>query len=91
MSGAGASAFFSFFSGDRCCFRYLEQILKFKRFDSGRIESLALVFEVHVSNSFAHPFELINPFLHELTLTEYTEVILHCVLQFCSQTGDALA
>src|SRR5690606_22261073 len=76
-------------------FGHFQQVLQLKRFDARSIEGLALVIDLDVGDTLAQVRQLSNTLLHVFAGTEYTEVVLHAVLQLFTQrshvfTGAAL-
>src|SRR5690606_38162056 len=62
-------------------FGNFEQVLQFQRLDTGGDEGLTLVRDLDLGDTLAEIGQLGDTFLHVFAGTEYTEVVLHALLQ----------
>ncbi|RMR95123.1 hypothetical protein ALP76_05479 [Pseudomonas savastanoi pv. glycinea] len=91
FTGVSAAGLFTMLCGDRRGFGNFQQVLQFKRFDTGGIECLALVVDLDVGDTHAQVSQLSNTLLHVFAGAEHTEVVLHAALQLFTQRGDVFA
>ncbi|KPW45901.1 hypothetical protein ALO88_05615 [Pseudomonas syringae pv. antirrhini] len=91
FTGVSAAGLFTMLCGDRRGFGNFQQVLQFKRFDTGSVESLALVVDLDVGDTNAQVSQLGNTLLHVFAGTEHTEIVLHAALQLFTQRGHVFA
>ena len=89
--GMGATALLALFRGNGRGFGHLEQVLQFQRLDPGGVIGHALVVEPGALDAPAQVRQLGDALLHEVTVAEHAEVVLHGVLQLLAQDRDTLA
>jgi len=67
-----------------------QQVLQLERFDARGVECLAFVRDLDIGDTLTQIHQLSDTLLHIFTGAEYTEVVLHAVLQLFAQRGDVL-
>ena len=86
----GTTALGTTFGSNGRRFRHFQQVVQLQRFDARSVKRLALVFKVCVCDTLTQVSQLGHTFRHQITLAEYTEVVLHHALQLFAQSGHRL-